>query len=268
GTISPVAASQKENNGMSQEVEKYTVNNFVTLGIDYSEPTWGVNAQIPYINKSHETLGTASDGYVAGPGGGQYFSSTGDLGDIKVVGRYTGFTEEHNLGLRFGFKLPTGSHLETGVSTDPTAPGPVPIDRGLQPGSGTTDIIFGPFYSNSINMNWSYFAQALFQKALYSCDQYRSCESYNVSIGTIYSGISGVVPQLQLNFRHVLRDTGDQADIFSTGGTLLYVSPGASVPISYNSSVYAFIQLPLYQDLRGVQLAPTFTTSIGIRYSF
>jgi len=270
GTISPAAASQIMNNGSPQEVEKYTTNNYFTLGIDYSKtPDWGVNVQLPFIDRSHSTLGTASDGSTPGPGGGQYDSHTSSFGDVKVVGRYQGFIPGcSTLGVLFGAKLPTGSHTETGASTDPTAPGSVPIDRGLQPGTGTTDVILGAYYTNSITQNLGYFAQALFQRALYSEDQYTPGEGLNLNLGLRYLGFSGFDPQIQLNFRHVLHDTGAQADSLSTGGTLLYISPGVSVSVSNYVSVYGFIQLPVYQDLNGVQLAPHFTTSVGMRYSF
>lgn len=57
GTISGAAASQISNNGNQQEVEKYTRNNYVTAGIDYSiNSNWGVNVQLPYINRNHSTL--------------------------------------------------------------------------------------------------------------------------------------------------------------------------------------------------------------------
>ena len=70
-TISPAAASQIVNNGNPQEVEKYTRNNYLTLGIDYRvNSDWGVNVQLPYIDRSHSTLGSASDGTTPGPGGG------------------------------------------------------------------------------------------------------------------------------------------------------------------------------------------------------
>ncbi|MGD0586680.1 MAG: TonB-dependent receptor, partial [Oryzomonas sp.] len=168
GTISPSAASKIVNNGNPQEVEKFTQNNYLTLGIDYSNSrTWGVNMQVPYIFRRHSTLGTASDGVTPGPGGGQYDSDTSNIGDIKVIGRYQGFSEQCNIGVLFGLKLPSGSHTQTGTSTDPTAPDPVPIDRGLQPGTGTTDAIIGAFYTNTINEDWDYFTQAMYQKALY-----------------------------------------------------------------------------------------------------
>jgi hypothetical protein len=269
GTISPAAASAIVNGGNPQEVEKYTENNYLTLGVDYSwSREWGINLQMPYIIRSHSTLGTASDGTTPGAGGGQYDSRTSSLGDLKLVARYQGFSEACNYGILFGLKLPTGSHSETGNSTDATTPGPVPIDRGLQPGTGTTDAILGVFYSDAINENWDYFGQAMYQKALYYNDGYKPGDGVNVNLGTRYAGFGRVSPQLQLNFRHVEHDEGANADTVSTGGSLLYISPGVSLSVTRHFSVYSFLQFPLYQYVNGVQLAPRYTASAGVRYAF
>lgn len=269
GTISPTDASNIVNNGSPQEVEKYTVNNYFTMGIDYSNSReWGVNVQVPWINRNHSTLGTASDGITPGDGGGQYNSHTSSVGDVKVIGRYQGFTQQCNFGVLYGVKLPTGNFMEKGVSTDPTAPGPVPIDRGLQPGTGTTDAILGAYYSNGINQDWDYFTQAIYQKALNSRNDYKPGSGLNLNVGLRYAGFSGFSPLIQLNFRDVQRDEGLQADTISTGGKLLYISPGVTVPVNMQLSVYGFVQLPLYQDVNGVQLAPRYTASLGVRYAF
>jgi len=269
GKISPGAASQISNNGAPQEVEKYTRNNYLTLGLDYSfNPDWGINLQLPYIMRSHSTLGTASDGLTPGPGGGQYDSRTSSIGDLKLIGRYQGFTPEHNFGILFGVKLPTGSHTDTAMSSDPTAPGPLPIDRGLQPGSGTTDAILGVYYMDTLSQNLDYFTQAIVQKALNSSDQYRPGDGANLNLGLRYVGNSNFTPQIQLNVRRVLHDVGANADTVSTGGTLVYLSPGVNVPVSQQVSLYGFVQLPVYQKVNGVQLAPRYTATIGARYAF
>jgi hypothetical protein len=268
-TISAADASKRLNRGDPQEVEEYTKNNYVTLGIDYAiNQDWAVNVQLPYINRSHGTLGDASDGVTPGEDGGQYKSSTADLGDIKLIGRYQGFSEQHNFGVMFGVKLPSGDHDKYGVSTDTSAPEAVLIDPGLQPGTGTTDAILGAYYLDSLNRSWDYFAQGLVQKALNTKDEYKPGDSLNINLGVRYLEFSGVTPQLQLNARHVERDSGDNADVFSTGGTLIYLSPGVSVPLNRRSSVYGFLQLPVYQDVNGVQLTPRYTASLGARYSF
>jgi hypothetical protein len=269
GTITPKAASQLVANGSPQEVEKYTRNNYLTLGLDYSNsPDWSVGVQVPYIHRSHSTLGTASDGAVAGSGGGQYDSQTSAVGDIKVNMRYQGFSEQHNFGVLVGVKLPTGSHTQTGTSTDAGAPGPATIDRGLQPGTGTTDLILGAYYANSLNEDWDYFVQGIYQAALNSSDGYQPGRGYNLNGGIRYQGFGSITPLLQLNARHVLHDTGANADTVSTGGTLVYVSPGAVFPVSERVSLYGFVQLPVYQNVRGVQLAPRYTASLGARFSF
>lgn len=269
GTISSASASQIVTNGDRQEVEKYTRNNYLTVGLDYSpNPNWGVNVQVPYIDRSHATLGTESDGATPGAGGGQYDSRTSSLGDVKVIGRYQGFSPQHNFGVLFGAKLPTGSHTQTGASTDPAEPGAVPIDRGLQPGTGTSDIILGAYYADVLDRNWDYFAQAIAQKALNSSDQYKPGDGVNLSLGVRYMGFAGFAPQLQLNLRHVRPDTGQNADTISTGGTLVYLSPGVAVPVGKRASVYGYVQLPAYQNVNGVQLVPRYTASLGARYSF
>ena len=268
GTISPVAASRISHDGDPQEVEKYTRNTYVTAALDYGNGDWGVNVSVPYIKRDHETLGTASDGVTPGPDGGSYISSTSDIGDVRIVGRYTGFTPRHNIGLMFGLKLPTGKTGLTGTSTDPTEPDPVTIDPGLQPGSGTTDLIVGGYYADSFSQHWSYYAQALYQSAFDTIHAYRPGDGYNLNLGIKYTGFDGFNPQLQLNARYVHHDTGANADTVSTGGTLVYLSPGVAVPLNTRISLYGFVQLPVYQDVRGVQLAPKYTVSAGTRFSF
>ena len=268
-TISPGAASQITNNGNPQEVEKYTVNNYLSASAEYAiDRSWIASLVLPYTFRSHSTLGTASDGTTPGPGGGEYNSNTSNLGDVRLFGRFQGFTETHNLGVLLGLKLPTGSHTLTGTSTDPTAPGPVPIDRGLQPGTGTTDAIIGVYYTAALNKNWDYFGELLYQVALNQSDGYRPGTGANLNLGVRYFGFEILTPQLQLNFRNVQHDTGVNSDPISTGGTLVYLSPGVIVPIGNGFQAYSFVQVPLYQNLSGVQLAPILTASVGARYIF
>lgn len=254
--------------GDPQEVERYTRNQYLTLGIDYAfSPDWGLNVQIPFVDRKHSTLGVNSDG--GAPAEGAYDSATASFGDAKLVGRYQGLSAGHNTGLIFGVKLPTGSHTRTGTSTDPASPGePATIDRGLQPGTGTTDAILGVYRFDSLAPEWGYFAQATVQAAIDSRDDYRPGTGYNLNLGVRYSGFGAMVPQLQLNARYVEHDRGANADQTSTGGTLVYLSPGLVVPLSRTTAVYGFVQLPLYQDVRGVQLTPRYTASLGVRLAF
>jgi hypothetical protein len=269
GSISAADAGQRlTSEGEPQEVEKYTRNQYLTLGLDYGfNASWGIAVQLPYIYRHHSSLGTGSDG--SEPGDEAYDSKTSSIGDVRVVGRYQGFTPQHNLGVMLGLKLPTGSHTKMGVSTDPASPGEAaPVDRGLQPGTGTTDAIVGAYYFDSLSKNWDWFAQGVVQTALNSNDDYRPGTGYNFNLGLRYMGLTKVTPQVQLNTRYVRHDTGAEADRTSTGGTLVYLSPGLVVPAGANTTVYGFVQLPVYQNVRGVQLTPRFLASVGARLAF
>jgi hypothetical protein len=185
------------------------------------------------------------------------------------LGRYQGFRVERNVTLLFGLKLPTGSAMRTGQSDDPANPQRVLIDPGLQPGTGTSDVILGLSYTTALNKDWDVYAETFGQWAINTANDYRPGDGYNLNLGVRYFRFSSfATPQLQLNSRYVLADTGGAADVFSTGGTLVYLSPGVVVPIVDGTEVYGFFQVPVYQYVLGVQLAPEYTYSIGARHTF
>ena len=62
------------------------------------------------------------------------------------------------------------------------------------------------------------------------------------------------------------RDSGIAADVGNSGGTLIDLSPGVTVKVSDKLQVFGYVQLPLYQRVNGLQLAPRYTPSIGARY--
>lgn len=129
--------------GDGYEIEKYTHNHYLTAALDYSNGgAWGVNVGVPWIKRTHETLGEGSDGI--SPGDEAYVSDTSQLGDIRVVGRYA-FGETHNAGLLFGLKLPTGKTDLTGVSTDPSALGDkADIDPACNPAAARPTASLAP----------------------------------------------------------------------------------------------------------------------------
>jgi hypothetical protein len=79
----------------------------------------------------------------------QTFNSK-SVGDIEVVGMYTGFFEDMSTGVTFGLKLPTGTYTADG------------LDRDTQIGSGSTDLLLGGFHRGLLtgDNHWQYFAQA------------------------------------------------------------------------------------------------------------
>jgi hypothetical protein len=130
------------------------------------------------------------------------------------------------------------------------------------------DVIFGVYDTRALNKNWDYFGEAFYQSAFNSVDDYRPGDGFNLNLGLRYFGLESLTPQIQVNTRYVHHDTGVASDTISTGGTLVYLSPGVTVPIPGDVELFAFVQIPIYQNLLGVQLAPTYTASLGARYMF
>jgi len=240
-----------------REIQQETVNRNYSLIFDYSpNQDWGVTAIVPYFDRYHTTI-AEDDTDVS-------TSHTKSLGDVRLLGRYQGFSPTHNLGVQLGLKLATGTFDNNFISGPQAGQ---PLDRGLQPGTGTLDLLAGVYYFNALSRNWDYFAQALVQQPLNSRDDFRPGASLNVNLGVRYAGFEHIMPQLQINFRTEGRESGANADVENSGATLMYLSPGVSVHITGKLSAYGFFQVPIYQRVNGFQLEPRYIVSVGVHYS-
>lgn len=81
-------------------------------------------------------------------------------------------------------------------------------------------------------------------------------------------GSGPVVPQLQLNLRSERRESGANADEANSGSTLAYLSPGVTATLSDRLKAYAFVQLPVYQRVNGLQIEPRRSVSAGLHYAY
>jgi hypothetical protein len=241
-----------------QEIQQYTINRNVTASVDYSpNKDWGINVSLPYFNRSHATIGE----------GDTEISTSHDngIGDLRVVARYSGFDAQRSTGLLFGLKLPTGNtsdRFETGPMTGDI------VDRGLQLGTGTTDLLVGAYHFGAFSQDWGYFGQIVAQQPLDSDNGFKPGAGVNVNVGVRYTALSTFVPELQINARAEKREQGVNADVDNSGATLIYLSPGFTWTPAHGVSLYAFMQAPLYQRVNGLQLEATRFVSVGVHYHF
>lgn len=241
-----------------QEIQQGTLTRFYTLGADYAiSRNWGVNVQLPYLDREHQTIGAAGEE--------QSDSHFSDVGDLRILARYQGLFEDRTLGLQFGLKLPTGAY-HNAFSSGPEAGGEV--DRGLQPGSGTTDLLLGVYHYTAMSRDWDRFEQLLLKQPLDSREQFRPSTQVTASFGLRYVAHPAVVPQVQLNLKWEGRETGAQGDYANSGSRTAYVSPGLTLRLLKPLHAYGFVQLPVYQYYTGLQLAPHFTATAGLSYAF
>ena len=241
-----------------QEIQQKTINRNLTLTLDYS-PTvdWGVALVVPTFNRYHAT--TAEGDTDAS------FSQGNGLGDVRVLGRYQGFSDDHSLGVQLGVKLPTGGTKQT---FNAGAQEGQALDAGLQLGAGTTDLLLGFYAFGELAPDWGCFGQVLFQKPLGEKNGFKPGDGLNANFGVRYSGFSRVTPHLQVNVRAEGRESGVNADVDNSGATLAYLSPGLTFNVSPKFQIYVFAQVPLAQRVNGLQIEPRWSASLGMHWSF
>ena len=241
-----------------QEIQQQTVNRNATLTLDYGLTSdWGVTLTLPWLERRHTTIAEGDTDISS--------SRSNSLGDVRLVARYTGFSEAQDWGLQLGLKLPTGdSH---GVNFDAGPQQGEMLDRGLQPGTGSTDLLLGAFRFGAFGPQLEWFSQALLQLPVAHESAFRPGNALNASAGLRYR-LGAVVPQAQFNARVEKRESGPLADQPNSGSTLVYFSPGATWNVAERTSVYLFGQVPVYQRVNGLQLEPKWSASAGVHYTF
>ncbi len=171
----------------------------------------------------------------------QSFNSK-DIGDIEIMGMYTGFFKDMSTGVIFGIKLPTGTF---------TAPG---LDRDTQIGSGSTDLLLGAFHRGMLTGDnaWQYFTQVMWRRPfLYQSaadpqgffdgnpgvvQTYYPGEQIDGAVGILYNnlyhvlGFDKITPLAQVIVSHRDADSGTGSDPYNSGFDRVMLSPGLSSP--------------------------------------
>jgi len=226
--------------------DKEIVTSFYTVGGSYMiNSNWTVMAELPTYSRR---LTTTDDGTVYGPAGGVYTGHLTDLGDLQLMGVYTGLAEDMSTGVSFGIKLPTGNY------TGPNGPlGGAEFDRDSLPGTGSTDFMIGGYHVGALNdaETLAYFVQARYQVAALTRDQYRPGNELDTAVGLLYDfGQTGpftkVEPLFQFLGSYREHDTGANADPLNSGYVRLLVAPGLQVRID-RIRINADVAMPIYQ---------------------
>jgi len=242
--------------------EVRTINRNWLATFDYTfNDKWGVAATLPVIDRDHTHIHNHQ---------GQQLTDNWnftEVGDARVIGRRHWSSENRealrvdSYGVTFGLKLPTG---QTDVQN---ADGDL-AERSLQPGSGTTDLLLGAYFSRQLGSGSSWFTNVQVQQPLNSHDNFEPGLRAGFDVGYSYRASDKLTLMIQLNALYKDRDEGSEAEPEDSGGKFLFASPGLSYVIARNLQVYGFVQLPLYQYVNGVQLTADWAAVVGISSRF
>ena len=243
------------------EVETKNRNAVATLDWGLS-PDWGLSIAIPYVDRDHLHIHNHQ---------GEKEPETWhfrEVGDVRVQARYEFLHGQasaeslHSAGLTFGVKLPTG-RIDVANAQGEQA------ERTLQPGTGTTDLLLGAHYHAALPLrSLSWFAQAQVVVPMNARDDYKPGKQLHLDGGVRYAAAQDVALMLQLNYHVRGRDRGGNAEPDDSGQRQAFVSPGASWNFARNAQLYAFVQLPVYQNVNGVQLTADRSFVVGVSSRF
>ncbi len=229
---------------------------FFTLGAQYLfSRSWGLQLNVPWAERSFTTQ---EDGEAAST------RSWTALGDIRLKGIYTGFSEDLSTGLTFGIKLPTGEFRHAATA----------VDRDSQIGTGSTDLLIGAFHRQAFAepSHFQWFTQAELDVPLFTQDHYRPGTELNATAGLTYTGwkLGGVslspVAQLLASVR--TRDTGaNSANPVASGYERLMLSAGIELKRA-PLSIYLDAELPFYEHVRGNQIVASVSLKLVLGYHF
>lgn len=242
----------------SQNDDKELRTNFITMGAQYMfNRSWGGMLEVPYVQRFFK--GTQDNGQVEG-------FSWNSIGDIRVWGMYTGFSEDMSTGLLWGAKLPSGWFGFTHV------------DRDTQIGTGSTDLTLAGYHVGTIpglmfnerSVGW--YGQVNFDIPLLIQDNYRPGWEFDGAMSAFYDfGPLGFLDELApfLVFKGTFRasDSGAEADPDNTGYGRMLIGPAIETRVG-GFRLYAAVTFPLYVNVNGNQIIAPVQVSTILSYAF
>lgn len=239
--------------------ELRTINRNLLATLDYAlTKNWTFSASAPVVSRSHS--------HIADPAGTADFESWSfaRAGDSRLLAfyRFDNPDPVASYGLIAGLKLPTGDYRIRNADG-------VVAERALQPGTGSTDLVLGGYYSGpGAYLDSSWFAQALTQQAAATKDGFNPGAQYLLNLGYRHPLAESWHALAQLNAAIKERDTGVNAEPGLSGSTTVFLSPGLSYALSHNVQIYGYAQLPLYRHVNGVQLSANWALIAGVSVRF
>jgi hypothetical protein len=256
----------------SDHDEIRTINRLTALQLNYSlSERFQMAVTLPYVSRSHEHFDEENKQIERW--------NFGDAGDVVAQGRLRLFAsnslEHSSLWLTGGVKLPTGSKRETGSSGEDA-------EVTIAPGTGSTDALIGLSYQSGFLRDTALQGEMGHTTLIpifialngrlngRGTHDYRRGHEIQLNAGTEYPLTSTVHLLGQINGRMSSKDdvgqTAENRDL--TGGRYVYLSPGLRLLLGAKMSIYAFVQLPVYQHVNGLQLTSKANYLAGIHKSF
>lgn len=210
-----------------------------------------------------------------GPAGERRAISAAGPGDLTAVGVYRFFRRDVERGttqLSFigGLKLPSGAtDVEDSNLPRLTGRPDTRLPPSLQLGSGSVDGLVGlAGFHNTDRL--SFYAGVQGKLNTEGAQDFQAGNSvfYDLAADYVLLPQRNMFVVLELNGVSTSRAEQAGRTVRDSGGQLLFISPGLQyLPLPY-LILETSVQVPIYRDLNGRQLAPDWSVVVGVRYLF
>ncbi|MFA7555835.1 MAG: transporter [Spongiibacteraceae bacterium] len=252
------------------------------LGVMYAPTdTLTLMLMLNYINKTMEHI------TYAGMSGtntlGTFKTTNSGLGDTKISTLWGFYSDSiHNIHINLGLSLPTGSIKESDRVLAPNGMQmQLRMPYGMQLGSGTYDLEPGITYNGQYNQ-WRWGAQYLATLRLgQNSQEYTLGDSHGVTVWSSYSIQDWISTSARISYKYEQEIDGMNDKVLAPvitanpdnyGGEIINAALGVNL-VGQGSGIRGHrlaieYQVPIYQDVHGVQLESEASLTLGYQYAF
>ncbi|TYA74522.1 transporter [Seonamhaeicola marinus] len=205
--------------------------------------------------------------------GNENLDQTSGVGDAVLLLKYN-FAEL--IGRNTDFTVGLGTKIPLGSSTETNSQG-ITLNADLQPGSNAWDLIYWASVSKSFDFRPSFnLSSRIVYRSTGTNDTYFNDSTYkfgnelqlffNVSDQLLIAK-SLIDTSISFKYRNAQLDKINGFDLDNTGGDWISLIPTISVNLSPNLAFLTRAEIPIYNNVDGTQLTPTYRITSGILFT-
>jgi len=202
--------------------------------------------------------------------GNKNLDITSGIGDAVLLLKYNFkdiLAKNSSLNLGIGAKLPLGSSTEKSNQN-------ITLNADLQPGSNAWDIIYWSLFSKTFNFRPTFNAFTRFiyrqtgtNNSYFGDSTYKFGNEFQYFIGLsdqFFALNTKIFPGFSFKYRNAQQDKIGGFDLENTGGNWVSIIPSFGINLTPNLIYSAKAEIPIYSNVVGTQLTPTYRITTGI----
>ena len=204
--------------------------------------------------------------------GNEDLEASSGIGDAILLVKYNFpdlISKNSDFTLGLGTKIPLGSSTEVNDNG-------ILLINDLQPGSNALDLIFWLSASKSFNIRPSLNVSGrLVYRNTGTDDEYLGSSTYkygnefqaflSFSDQFVFSKTL-INPGFSFKYRNAQKDETSGGQLNNTGGNWVFIIPNFSIDITPNIAFSTRAELPVYSNVDGTQLTPTYRITSGLLF--